>query len=166
MQGASYSLSNPKFYIAKSGWAQISTSNDHISETKRNILDPLVPKFSSHWGLSPAPSWKWPSSTLSPSFGLFQSEKPLSRGVPGCPQLPSSVRICPRDRFPTRRKKFTWRPILLDAVWILWSLSLRYFHSFSLRLPENTYILTNLAQKITFRFIQLLVLEPPNRVIC
>ena len=43
---------------------QISISNGHISETKWCILDPLVPNFSSHQGLS----WKWPSATLSPSF--------------------------------------------------------------------------------------------------
>ena len=62
-----------KFYIVKSALTQIPTSNGHISETKRAILDPLVPKFSSDRGLSPTLSWKWPSATLSPSFGLFQS---------------------------------------------------------------------------------------------
>ena len=58
------------------GLTQIPTSNGHISETKQGILDPLVPKFFSRRRLSPTLSWKWPSATLSPSFGLFQSEKP------------------------------------------------------------------------------------------
>ena len=46
-------LTEPKFYIVKSALTQIPTSNGHISETKRAILDPLVPKFSSDRGLSP-----------------------------------------------------------------------------------------------------------------
>ena len=98
-------LTEPKFYIVKSALTQIPTSNGHISETKRAILDPLVPKFSSDRGLSPTLSWKWPSATLSPSFGLFQSEKPLFGGVPGVPRCASLVRICPRDLFTSRKKK-------------------------------------------------------------
>ena len=66
-------LTEPKFYIVKSALTPIPTSNGHISETKRDSLDPLVPKFFSRRGLSPTLSWKWPSDTLSPSFGLFQS---------------------------------------------------------------------------------------------
>ena len=31
-------LTEPKFYIAKSGRTQISTSNDHISETKQDFF--------------------------------------------------------------------------------------------------------------------------------
>ena len=98
-------LTEPKFCIVKCTLSQIPTSNGHISETKRAILDPLVPKFSSDQGLSPTLSWKWRRVTLSPSFGLFRAEKP---GVPGVPHCPSLVRICPRACFPSRKKKFTW----------------------------------------------------------
>ena len=97
-------LTEPKFYIVKSALTPIPTSNGHISETKRGILYPLVPKFFSRRGLSTTLSWKWPSATLSPSFGLFQSDKALFRGVPGGPRWPSLVRICPRDRFTSRKK--------------------------------------------------------------
>ena len=57
----------PTFYITKFGRKLILTSNRYVSETKRDSNDPLVPKF----------SWKWSCATLSPSFGLFQSKKPL-----------------------------------------------------------------------------------------
>ena len=43
----------PKIYIVKSARTPIPTSNGHISETKRRILDPLVPKFFFFRGLSP-----------------------------------------------------------------------------------------------------------------
>ena len=89
----------------KFGRTAISTLNGRISETKRDFLDPLVPKFSYDRGLSPTLSWKWPSATLSPSFGLFQSEKPLFWGVPGVSQCLSLARICPRDLFTSRKKK-------------------------------------------------------------
>ena len=46
-------LTEPKFYIVKSALTPIPTSNGHISETKRDSLDPLVPKFFSRRGLSP-----------------------------------------------------------------------------------------------------------------
>ena len=46
-------LTEPKFCIVKCALTQIPTSNGHISETKRRILYPLVPKFSSDRGLSP-----------------------------------------------------------------------------------------------------------------
>ena len=98
-------LTEPKFCIVKCALTQIPTSNGHISETKRAILDPLVPKFSSDRGLSPTLSWKWRRVTLSPSFGLFRAEKPLFRGVPGAPRCSSLVRICPRACFPCRKKK-------------------------------------------------------------
>ena len=120
-------LTEPKIFIVKFDCTAIPTSNDHISETKRDFLDPLVPKFSYDRGLSPTLSWKWPSATLSPSFGLFQSEKPLFRGVPGVPRCTSLVRICPRDLLPSRKKKFARPPILSEAVQILWSLSLSFF---------------------------------------
>ena len=58
--------------IARTG---ISTSNGHNFQTKKDIGYPLVPKFSSFRGLSSTLSWKCPHITLSPSFGLFQSEK-------------------------------------------------------------------------------------------
>ena len=108
-------LTEPKFYIVKSGRTQIPTSNGHISETKRGILDPLVPKFFSRRGLSSPLSWKWANVTLSPSFGLFQSEKPLFRGVPEGTHGHSLARICPQLPFP-RKKKITWPPILWQAV--------------------------------------------------
>ena len=97
----------PKSYYVKFGRTAIPTSNGHISEMKQDFLDPLVPKFSYDRGLSPVLSWKWPSATLSPSFGLFRAEKPRFRGVPGVCRCGSLVRICPRDRFPSRKKKFT-----------------------------------------------------------
>ena len=99
-----------KFYIVKFGRTAIPTLNGRISETKRDFLDPLVPKFSYDRGLSPTLSWKWPSATLSPSFGLFQSEKPLFRGVPGVSRCLSLVRICPRDRFRSRNFFFGGNP--------------------------------------------------------
>ena len=98
-------LTEPKIYIVKFGRTAISTLNGHFSETKWAILDPLVPKFSYDWGLSPTFSWKWPSATLSPSFGLFQTEKPLFWGVPGGSRWVSLARIWPRDHFPCRKKK-------------------------------------------------------------
>ena len=104
----------PKFYYVEFGRTAIPTSNGHISETKRDFLDPLVPKFSYDRGLSPTLSWKWPSATLSPSFGLFQSEKPLFWDV--------SVTVClwskyaPGPMFGEGRKKITWHPILWLAV--------------------------------------------------
>ena len=99
-------LTEPKIYIVKFGHTAIPTLNGRISETKRDFLDPLVPKFSYDRGLSPTLSWKWPSATLSPSFGLFQSEKPLFWGVPGVPRCASLVRICPRDLFTSRKKNY------------------------------------------------------------
>ena len=99
-------LTEPKIYIVKFGRTAISTLNGRISETKRDFLDPLVPKFSYDRGLSPTLSWKWPSATLSPSFGLFQSEKPLFWGVPGVSRRVSLVRICPRDLFTSRKKNY------------------------------------------------------------
>ena len=103
-------LTEPKFYIVKSALTQIPTSNGHISETKRRILYPLVPKFFSRRGISHTLSWKWPSATLSPSFGLFRAEKPLFRGVPGVSRCLSLVRICPRDHFPCWEKKIYCPP--------------------------------------------------------
>ena len=103
-------LTEPKFYIVKSGLTQIPTSNGHISETKRGILDPLVPKFFSRRGLSSPLSWKWANVTLSPSFGLFQSEKPLFRGVPEGSQGTSLARICPQVPFPRGKKKIYMAP--------------------------------------------------------
>ena len=44
-------------------------------QTKKDIGYPLVPKFSSFRGLSSTLSWKCPHITLSPPFGLFQSER-------------------------------------------------------------------------------------------
>ena len=103
-------LTEPKFYIVKSGRTQIPTSNDHISETKRGILDPLVPKFFSRRGLSSTLSWKWANVTLSPSFGLFQSEKPLFRGVPDVTHCHSLARICPQVPFPRGKKEIYMAP--------------------------------------------------------
>ena len=96
--------------MVKSGLTPIPTSNGHISETEQAILDLLVPKFLSDGELSPSLSWKWPSATLSTSFGLFQSEKSLFRGVPGVPRCTSLVRICPQDLFTSRRKKIYSAP--------------------------------------------------------
>ena len=46
-------LTEPKIYIVKFGRTAIPTLNGRISETKRDFLDPLVPKFSYDRGLSP-----------------------------------------------------------------------------------------------------------------
>ena len=104
-------LTEPKIYKVKFGRTAISTLNGRISETKRDFLDPLVPKFSYDRGLSPTLSWKWPSATLSSSFDLFQSEK---NTFSECSRCASLVKICPRDPSGCRR--------------CLWSLSLMYFH--------------------------------------
>ena len=98
-------LTEPISYYVEIVRTQISTSN---GQTKKGTGDPLAPKFYSFRGLSSPLSWKWPSVTLSPSFGLFQSEKPLFRGVPGWSQLVSLVRICPRVLFPCRKKKISY----------------------------------------------------------
>ena len=89
-------------------FSQTATSTGHISETKQDFLDALVPNFPSHRGLSP-------SATLSLSFGLFQSEKAIFRGVPGECHRVSLVSICPRDPLKCKRKQiysaphtFTW----------------------------------------------------------
>ena len=45
-------------------------------------------------------------------YQVYQNEKNLSLAlrraisIPGCPQLPSLVRICPRDRFTSRKKNY------------------------------------------------------------
>ena len=101
---------NPNIAKRKMGTTQIWTSNGHISETKRGILDPLVPKFFSRRGLSSTLSWKWANVTLSPSFGLFQSEKPLFRGVPDVTHCHSLARICPQVPFPRGKKKIYMAP--------------------------------------------------------
>ena len=103
-------LTEPKSYYVEIDRTQISTSNGHISETKKGTGDPLAPKFSSFRGLSSPLSWKWPSVTLSPSFGLFQSEKPLFQGVPEGTHWHSLARICPQEHFPWGRKKIYLAP--------------------------------------------------------
>ena len=98
-------LTEPKSYYVEIDRTQISTSNGHISETKKGTGDPLAPKFSSFRGLSSPLSWKWPSVTLSLSFGLFQSENPLFQGVPDVTHCHSLVRICPQVPFPCTKKE-------------------------------------------------------------
>ena len=53
-------------------------------------------------------------SGLAPLFhplsASFSQKKTLFRGVPGCPQLPSSVRICPRDLLASRKKNLLGPP--------------------------------------------------------
>ena len=46
-------LTEPKISIVNFGRTAIPTLNGRISETKRDFLDPLVPKFSYDRGLSP-----------------------------------------------------------------------------------------------------------------
>ena len=103
-------LTEPKSYYVEIDRTQISTSNGHISETKKGTGDPLAPKFSSFRGLSSPLSWKWPSVTLSLSFGLFQSENPLFQGVPDVTHCHSLVRICSQVPFPRRKKKIYLAP--------------------------------------------------------
>ena len=123
--------------IARTG---ISTSNGHNFQTKKDIGYPLVPKFSPFRGLSSTLSWKWCSATLSPSFGLFQSERALFRGVPGECQRVSLVRICPRD--PSRcGKKEIYSPGKNKRGTVKYVTSfISLFLPFSLRRPENTFI--------------------------
>ena len=103
-------LTEPISYYVEIVRTQISTSNGHISETKKGTGDPLAPKFSSFRGLSSPLSWKWPSVTLSLSFGLFQSENPLFQGVPDVTHCHSLVRICSQVPFPRRKKKIYSAP--------------------------------------------------------
>ena len=63
-------LTEPKIYTVKFGRTAIPTLNSQISEMKRDFLDPLVQKILYDRKLSSNLSWKWPSATLSPSFGL------------------------------------------------------------------------------------------------
>ena len=94
-------LTEPKIYMLHSEIC----SNTH-SNLKRPYLGNEVRYFrsagakilKSDRGLSSTLSWMWPSATLSPSFGLSQSEKPLIQGVPGVSWCLFFVRICPRDR--------------------------------------------------------------------
>ena len=105
-------LTEPKFYIVKSALTQIPTSNGHISETKRRILYPLVPKIFSRRGLSPTHESGLASHfhhfviTFHHFFGVFQVK------VAEC----HWSEFAPGPIFKVRRKKITWRPILWHAV--------------------------------------------------
>ena len=79
--------------------------NDRISETKRDILDPLAPKWPQHIGLPFTLSWKWPHPTFSSSFGLFLERKHFF-GVFQVGQIgPLRSKTCPWDPFPTCKKE-------------------------------------------------------------
>ena len=121
-----------------------------------------MPKFFSRRGLSPTLSWKWPSATLSPSFGLFQSEKPLFRGVPGVPRCASLVRICPRDRLPCRKKKLFGAPyfcmpcefcdlfrwgIFTQPVWN----HILFYSTFCFGASKQSYLLKSVLHRAAFQ---------------
>ena len=101
-------LTEPKFCIVKCALSRIPTSNGRISETKRAILDPLVPKFSSDQGLKVASRH---------SFTLF---RPLSgrktRVFQVCPAVPLWSEYAPGPVFQVGKKKFTRPPIVWLAV--------------------------------------------------
>ena len=80
-------------------------SNGRISETKRDILDPLAPKWPQRIGLPFTLSWKWPHPTFSSSFGLFSWKKALFRGVPGGPNWATTVQNMPLGPFSNMQKR-------------------------------------------------------------
>ena len=78
--------------------------------------------------------------TLSPSFGLFQSEKALFQGVPGVCHCVSLVSICPRDPSPTRKKEICSSGKNEHGTAKFVNSFISLFRSFSLRHSENTFI--------------------------
>ena len=109
-------------------------------QIKKATGAPLGSKFSSCQGLSSPLSWKWCSATLSPSFGLFQSEKALFQGVPGVCHCLSLVSICPRDPSPCRKKEICSSGKNEHGTAKFVNSFISLFRSFSLRHSENTFI--------------------------
>ena len=93
-----------KIYYYRIFYTSTFFSNGRISETKRRILNALVPKFSYRRGLSSPLSWKWPRPTLSSSFSLFLERRHFF-GVFQVGQIgPLRFKTCPWDPY---WKKFT-----------------------------------------------------------
>ena len=93
-----------------------STEPKICSNTNSNFKRPYLGNGMSHLRSAGAKIL----ATLSPSFGLFQSEKALFRGVTGGPHWASLVRICPPDRFPSRKKKLLGnQPIFLPRDFVI-----------------------------------------------
>ena len=121
------------FTIWKIVVPELFFSNGRISGTKRDILDPLAPKFSSCPGLSPTLSWKWPRPTLSSSFSLFLEREPFFGVFQVGHFGPFWSKTCPWDPFPTCKKEtIPGSPIdrfpecfVISFI----SASFRYFHS-------------------------------------
>ena len=79
--------------------------NGRISETKRDILDPLAPKWPQRIGLRFTLSWKWPHPIFTPFFGVFLERNPFF-GVFQVGQIgPLRSKTCPWDPFPTCKKE-------------------------------------------------------------
>ena len=84
--------------------------NGRISETKRDILDPLAPKWPQRIGLRFTLSWKWPHPIFTPFFGVFLERNPFF-GVFQVGQIgPLRSKTCPWDPFPTCKKKVSGKP--------------------------------------------------------
>ena len=94
-----------KIYYYRIFYTSTFFSNGRISETKRRILNALVPKFSYRRGLSSPLSWKWNHPTLSSSFGLFLERKHFF-GVFQLGQIgPLWSKTCPWDPYPSCKKE-------------------------------------------------------------
>ena len=119
----------------KFGRTAIPTLNSHILETKRAILD----RWCQNSRMIEGFHLLFHESGLAPLFhplsASFSQKKTLFRGVPGCSQLLSSIRICPRDRFPSRKKNLLYllKEKRCDRLCDL------FVEVFSLSLPENKF---------------------------
>ena len=97
--------------------------NGRISETKRDILDPLAPKWPQRIGLRFTLSWKWPHPIFTPFFGVFLERNPFF-GVFQVGQIgPLRSKTCPCDPFPTCKKKRIREAQLIVSRKVLWPLS-------------------------------------------
>ena len=97
--------------------------NGRISETKRDILDPLAPKWPQRIGLRFTLSWKWPHPIFTPFFGVFLERNPFF-GVFQVGQIgPLRSKTCPWDPFPTCKKKSIREAQLIVSRMVLWPLS-------------------------------------------
>ena len=97
--------------------------NGRISETKRDILDPLAPKWPQRIGLRFTLSWKWPHPIFTPFFGVFLERNPFF-GVFQVGQIgPLRAKTCPWDPFPPCKKKRFREAQLIVSRNVLWPLS-------------------------------------------
>ena len=84
-------------------WTLLNQLNRKCKGSPRNKFSVKV-GILSFWGLSSTLSWKCPHITLSPSFGLFQSEK-WQKGVPGAAQCGSMAQNMPLWPLYTEKKR-------------------------------------------------------------